>query len=139
MQTIVRFRTVSLLWLTIGQIFANDRGRFILTPSLHGGDPCHCPGELDLSENESLYVKWYARPQDRIFIPLECIGVILGGTRGTRTSHFLKWGVPYSHFLRAVTRSEATVSPSGKYSCDFCWWFQLRHVKLSAQSAAYGG
>ena len=28
---------------------------------------------------------------------------------------------------------------SVSYSGDFCWWFQLRHVKLSALSAAYSG
>ena len=36
------------------------------------------------------------------------IGVILGGTRGTRTPHFLEWGYRTPHFSRAVTRKITT-------------------------------
>jgi len=42
---------------------------------------------------------WTCRP---------AIGVILGGTRGTRTPHFLEWGYRTPHFLRAVTRKITT-------------------------------
>ena len=41
------------------------------------------------------------------------IGVILGGYEGYAYPHFLEWGYRTPHFLRAVTRSEPTVSPSG--------------------------
>ena len=52
----------------------------------------------------------YAESQVCMCSGYDCatIGVILGGTRGTRTPHFLEWGYRTPHFLRAVTRKITT-------------------------------